>query len=124
MRDRLIDDIAYDDNPEVFLKVVILDIFNDKEFIDRKKLITGYLEAPVGSYNIIFRDFNEIAYIIKGEMELTSKDIKNTVKKGDYYYCKIGEKFKVNIKNPVRIFFVLSGVNKNTAGIFEKKKIH
>ena len=121
--DNLVDDFAYEDNPEIFSKVVFLDMFSDKEFTKGKKIAVGYWEAPIGSYNIIFKDFSEIAYVMAGEMELISGYEKNIIKTGDYYYCKVREEFKVIIKKPIRMFFVLGEVSDKTGEIFIKKLI-
>lgn len=121
MQKNLVFDFAYSDDPSIFSKVIFLDLLSGEDFIGNKKIITGYWEAPIGSYDLTFESFNEITYIIDGEIDFISKNKKSNVKKGDYYYCKIGEKFKIVIKKPVKMFLILYPIDSKNADIFRKK---
>ena len=123
MQANLVFDFAYGDDPSIFSKVVFLDFIKDKEFIGEKKMITGYWEAPVGSYDFEFDSFNEIAYLIEGEVDFVSEKKKMTVKKDDYYFCAIGEKFKIIIKKPVKMFLMIYPIEEKDLELYKNKLI-
>lgn len=103
----LYDDFAYPDTPDVVSKVSFLDIFNEEDIAKYKKVVTGYWEGPVGTYNTVFSRFNEFAIVMEGEMEYISGDKKYILKEGDYYFVELGEGFTVNVLKPTKTFFVL-----------------
>ena len=68
-------------------------------------------------------DFNEIAYVIEGEMDLISENEMFNVKEGDYYFWEIGKKFKIVIKKYLKLFMILYPIDETTMEVFKKKMI-
>jgi len=60
----------YDSNPAYFAKVNVFNYSSDGKFA------AGYLEAPEGWFDAVINGFNEIDFVIEGEMELISANEK------------------------------------------------
>lgn len=103
----------YESNPGYNAKI------NTFYFSRDKKLIAGYWEAPVGWFDTVIEEQNEINYVIEGEIELVSDSRKVTAKGGDCFLAEGGEKLKWIIKKPIRTFFFIYPAKKELASFFE-----
>lgn len=96
----------YKSNPEYFAKINFLYLSDDK------KVMSAYWEAPKGWFDNEYNGFDEINYIIDGEIELIFKDKSFTVKKGDCFLIKKGENVKFKIKKNSKTFLFIYPTDK------------
>ncbi len=106
LEDNLVDH-PYDSNPDYFAKIAFL------YFSPDKKVVSFYWEAPVGNFDYKCVA-DEILYIIEGEVELVSTSKSLTIKKGELYSAKDGDKLKFIIKKSVKSFGFMYPANKES----------
>jgi len=90
----------YEKNPEYFAKL------NYFYFSRDKRLVAGYWEAPEGWFDALVDGFNEINYMIEGEIKLTSKNKALLVKKGDCFLLENGDAVNFQINRFTRTIFL------------------
>jgi len=93
----------YDTNLQYFAKVNIFYKSHDRKFT------AGYWEAPEGWFDATIIGFNEIDFIIEGEIEAISEDKikKVTARKGDCFLIKNGDRFRWQINKFTKaVFFI------------------
>jgi uncharacterized cupin superfamily protein len=91
----------YDSNPDYFAKINFL------YFSDDGKLMSAYWEAPVGCFDTYYSEFDEINYVIEGELEITVDGETINIKKGGCFFLKKGDQPKFNIIKPTRTFLFI-----------------
>lgn len=95
----------YDSNPKYFAKINFLFFSKDK------KVISGYWEAPRGWFEYECIGYDEINYIIEGEIEIIFEDGIINLKKGEYFIQNKGDRVKFNIKKKAKTIFFLYPTN-------------
>jgi len=105
----------YESNPEYFAKVNMFYYSQDGKFA------AGYWEAPQGWFDAVVEGFNEIDFIIEGEIEAISKDENRTVvvKPGDCFLIKNGDKFKWKISKFTKAVFFLYPLTEELRDFFK-----
>jgi len=93
-------DNPYENNPEYFAKL------NYFYFSPDKKLVSGYWEAPEGWFDALVDGFDEINFIIEGEIKLTSKNKSLVVKQGDCLFLENGDAVTFHINKFTRTLFI------------------
>ena len=68
-------DHPYDSNPDYLAKVNLFYVSQDKKFI------AGYWEAPEGWFEEEIKGFNEINYVVEGEIEFVTEKSSFTAKR-------------------------------------------
>lgn len=96
----------YESNKRYFSKI------NFFYFSDDEKLVAAYWEAPRGWFNHVCNGFDEVEYIIDGEIELSLEDKKVTAGRGDCLLIKNGEKVKFRIKKFAKVIALNYPLNK------------
>lgn len=106
----------YDSNREYFSKINIFYYSQDKKFA------AGYWEAPIGWFDSVTKGFDEINYIIEGEIEALSEDKtkKIIVKEGDCFIVKNGDKLRWKIKKFTRTVFFIYPLTDELKRFFEE----
>lgn len=92
-------------------------------FSEDKKVCIGYWEAPEGWFDFSLNDFDEIDYIIEGELEIISNGETFKVKTGDCVLLKNGDKVRFNVKKLLKVIFFIYPVTKEVTdliGSFKK----
>lgn len=91
----------YESNKDYFTKINFL------YFSEDKKLMSAYWEAPVGYFEQDCSEFDEVNYVIEGEIEITKGHKKMIARKGDCFYLKKGDKIKIKINKPSKTFLFI-----------------
>jgi len=93
----------YDSNPDYFSYV---NFFN---FSPDGKAATGYWEAPKGWLEFTFSGFQELNYVIEGEIEVThlTTGEKVVARPGDVYLIQDGDSVRWEMKKFTRTVFFL-----------------
>jgi len=94
-------DHPYESNPDYHAKINFL------YFSDDGKVMSAYYEAPVGFFKLSYTEFDEINYVIEGEVEITVDGETINVKEGGCFFLKKGEKPTYNIIKPMRTFLFI-----------------
>ena len=90
-------DHFYDSNPDYKAKIRFI------YFSEDRKLLSAYWELPEGWFDYEFKYFNEVGYIIEGELDLVKKNEEQTVRGGDFYIMNIGEIIRFRVKKNTKI---------------------
>ena len=67
-----------------------------------------------------FKSFNEVAYILEGKIEIVSDDKTITVRGGDCYLMKIGDRVRYNIKSYTKAFWFTFPVDSSAMDEIDK----
>ena len=97
----LVDHPPYETNPELHAKLNVIYLSPDG------RTAMAYYEAPEGWFDVEVKDFDEIDYMLEGEVELISADRRLTATPGDCFMIQDGDKFRWQMNKPSRMFFVL-----------------
>ena len=108
----------YENNLGYFSKINFLFFLKDRSGINR--VATGYWEAPEGHFDYYFKSFNEVAYILEGKIEIVSDDKTITVRGGDCYLMKIGDRVRYNIKSYTKAFWFTFPVDSSAMDEIDK----
>jgi ethanolamine utilization protein EutQ (cupin superfamily) len=94
-------DHPYDTNPDLVAKV------NFFFFSGDRKLAFAYYESPPGWFDVEVNGFEEIDYVLEGEVELISDELTLTAHKGDSFLIQDGDRFRWQMtQNSKMIFFI------------------
>ncbi len=110
-------DHPYDSNPDYFAKVNIYYISQDKKFV------AGYWEAPVGWFEAEIKGFNEINYVVEGEIEFVTENRSFTAKAGDCFLVENGDRMKWQIKQALKTYFFIYPATKDLMNELKKMMI-
>jgi uncharacterized cupin superfamily protein len=122
-RDMLVKEMVdhpYESNPDYTAKVNIFYYSPDRKFT------AAYWEAPVGWFDAVVNGFNEIDYVIEGEMELVSEEKTLIAKAGDCFLIKDGDRFRWKLNKFTKVVFFIYPLTKEIEDLcesFYKKKI-
>jgi len=94
-------DHPYDTNPSLMAKV------NFFYFSEDRKMTVAYYESPVGWFDVEINGFDEIDFILEGEVELIAEGKTLTARPGDCFLIQEGDKFRWRMtKSSKMIFFI------------------
>jgi len=96
----------YESNPKYFSFVNFFHYSSDGE------VGVGYWEAPKGWLEFTFNGFQEVNYVIEGEIEFTSNGKNITAKEGDCFIINDGDTVRWEIKKFTRTFFFIYPLTK------------
>ena len=88
-------------------------------FSEDKKVCVGYWEAPEGRFDFLLNDFDEVDYIIEGDLDIISNGKTFKVQKGDCISLKSGDKVKFDIKKLAKVIFFIYPVTKELTELFD-----
>ena len=88
----------YESNPDYFARITFL------YFSPDEKVISFYWEAPEGSFDFEFSGYDEVLYLIEGELDLLSEKEILTLKKGELYSARDGDRIQFRIKKSIKSF--------------------
>ena len=92
---------SYDSNPDFFSKI------NFFFFSEDKKLVSAYWEAPEGKFTFTYDTFDEVNYILEGELKIKSNSQVDDFKTGDCFILRKGESVEFTvIKRVISILFI------------------
>ncbi len=100
LRERMVDH-PYDSNPDLLARVNFFYTSSDG------KLTIAYYESPVGWHNVEVRGFEEIDYVLEGEVHLVSDTETVVAKTGDAFIIEDGDKFRWHMAAPSRMIFFI-----------------
>jgi len=111
-------DHPYDSNPDLLAKV------NYFYYSADGKMAMAYYESPEGWFDVEVKGFDEIDYILEGEVELVSKEQRLTAKAGDCFLIQDGDKFRWEMKKYSKMIFFIYPLTKEIkeliAGFYKK----
>jgi ethanolamine utilization protein EutQ (cupin superfamily) len=94
-------DHPYESNVDLIAKV------NFFYFSEDRKLAMAYYESPPGWFDVEVKGFDEIDYILEGEVDLISDGKSLTAEKGDCFLIQDGDKFRWQMtKYSKMVFFI------------------
>ena len=97
----LIEHPPYDSNPGLQAKV---------NFIYRSpdgRMAMAYYESPKGWFDVVVNGFDEIDYLLEGEVELITNNQRLTAKSGDCFLIQDGDRFKWQMNQPSKMIFFI-----------------
>ncbi len=97
----LIDHPPYDSNPALKAKL---------NFIYRSpdgRMAMAYYESPKGWFDVDVEGFDEIDYVVEGEVELISNNERLIAKPGDCFMIQNGDKFRWQMNQPSKMIFFI-----------------
>jgi uncharacterized cupin superfamily protein len=112
--DGLVDHPPYDTNPELQAKLNIIYRSPDG------RMVMAYYESPKGWFNVEVNGFDEIDYIIEGEVELISDSQRLIAKPGDCFCIQNGDKFKWQMNEPSKMIFFVHSLSKEVQDFFSR----
>ncbi|OGO71272.1 MAG: hypothetical protein A2Z49_01125 [Chloroflexi bacterium RBG_19FT_COMBO_56_12] len=103
-RDELIKGVVdhpYDSNPSLLAKV------NFFYFSKDRKMTVAYYESPVGWFDVEINGFDEIDFILEGEVELIAEGKTLTARPGDCFLIQDGDKFRWRMTKYSKMLFFI-----------------
>lgn len=97
----LVDHPPYETNPALKAKV------NFFYFSPDGSLAYAYYESPAGWFDVEVNGFDEIDYVIDGEVELISESQRLLVKAGGCFHITDGDKFRWQMNQPSKMIFFI-----------------
>jgi uncharacterized cupin superfamily protein len=97
----LVDHPPYDTNPDLRAKV------NFIYFSPDKRMAMAYYESPKGWFDVEVKGFDEIDYILEGEVELISDLQRLKARPGDCFLIQDGDKFRWQMNEPSKMIFFI-----------------
>jgi ethanolamine utilization protein EutQ (cupin superfamily) len=91
----------YESNPDYFSKI------NPFYYSSDEKFIAAYYEAQTGWFDVEIRDFNQLNYIIEGEIEVISDGKVNNLKSGSYFLIEDNDNLRYKIIKDVKILLLI-----------------
>jgi ethanolamine utilization protein EutQ (cupin superfamily) len=101
----LVDHPPYDSNPALKAKLNILYISPDG------RMAMAYYESDPGWFEEEVKDFDEIDYVLEGEVELISDDQHLIAKPGDCFLIENGDKFRWQMNKPSKMLFFIHSLS-------------
>jgi ethanolamine utilization protein EutQ (cupin superfamily) len=99
-------DHPYDTNPGLLAKV------NFFYFSENHKMTVAYYESPVGWFDVEVDGFDEIDFVLEGEVELIADGKTLTARPGDCFLIQGGDKFRWRMTKPSKMFFFIYPITK------------
>jgi len=109
-------DHPYETNPDFHAKVNFF--FYSKD----RKMVMAYYEAPEGWFDVEVKGFDEIDYVLEGEVELHSEGKTLTAKAGDCFLIQDGDRFRWKMKKPSKMVFFLYPITEEIQKVIESCK--
>ena len=103
-RDELIKGVVdhpYDSNPSLLAKV------NFFYFSKDRKMTVAYYESPVGWFDVEINGFDEIDFVLEGEVELIAEGRILTARPGDCFLIQDGDKFRWRMTKYSKMLFFI-----------------
>jgi ethanolamine utilization protein EutQ (cupin superfamily) len=100
-------DHPYESNPELIAKV------NFFFFSKDGKMAMAYYESPPGWFDADVRGFEEIDYVLEGEVRLTSTAESLTAKAGDCFLIQDGDRFGWEMTKPSKMIFFIYPITRD-----------
>ena len=100
-------DHPYDSNPELTAKVNFFFFSEDGE------MAMAYYESQVGWFDADISGFEEIDYVLEGEVRLTSASESLTAKAGDCFLIQDGDHFRWEMIKPSRMIFFIYPITRD-----------
>lgn len=94
-------DHPYQGNPELLAKV------NFFYYSEDRKMGMAYYESPAGWFEVEVNGFDEIDYVLEGEVELTINGNTETVGEGDCFLIQDGDKLHWRMTKFSRMIFFI-----------------
>lgn len=94
-------DHPYDTNPALVARVNFFYYSGDG------KMAIAYYKSPKGWFDVEVNGFDEIDYVIEGEVELISGTETLVAKSGDCFLIQNGDKFRWRMTKPSRMIFFI-----------------
>jgi uncharacterized cupin superfamily protein len=108
-----IQDHPYDTNPELMAKVNFFYTSPDG------KLTMAYYESPIGWHDVEVRGFEEIDYILEGEVQLVSDSETIIARSGDAFLIEDGDVFRWHMLAPSRMIFFIYPLTREIARVID-----
>lgn len=94
-------DHPYDTNPDLMAQVNFFYTSPDG------KMTMAYYESPIGWHDVEVKGFEEIDYVLEGEVELVSETETILAKAGDAFLIEDGDTFRWHMRQPSRMIFFI-----------------
>jgi len=107
-------DHPYDTNPSLVAKV------NFFYYSEDKRMAMAYYESPVGWFDVTVEGFEEIDYVIEGEVELRSATETISARAGDCFHIKDGDNFRWTMIKPSKMIFFIYPLTKDINELIKK----
>jgi len=110
----LVDHPPYDSNPELHAKL---------NFIYRSpdgRMAMAYYESPEGWFDVEVKDFDEIDYVLEGEVELISESQRLVAEPGDCFSIEDGDKFRWQMNRPSKMIFFIHTLSEEIKGFISQ----
>jgi uncharacterized cupin superfamily protein len=106
-------DHPYDTNPELIAKVNFL--FTSKD----GKLTMAYYESPAGWFDVEVDGFQEIDYVLEGEVHLESENESLVAFAGDAFLIEDGDAFRWEMVKPSKMVFFIYPITKDISELIQ-----
>ena len=116
-RDELIKGVVdhpYDSNPSLLAKV------NFFYFSKDRKMTVAYYESPVGWFDVEINGFDEIDFILEGEVELIAEGKTLTARPGDCFLIQDGDKFRWRMTKYSKMLFFIYPLNEQIGDLIAR----
>ena len=106
-------DHPYETNPGLLAKV------NFFYYSEDKKMVMAYYESPEGWFDVEINGFDEVDYILEGEVELKSEVETLIARKGDCFLIQNGDKFRWRMTKPSKMIFFIYPLTKDIVDLID-----
>lgn len=100
-------DHPYDSNPDLTAKV------NFFFFSKDRKMAMAYYESPQGWFDVEIEGFEEIDYVLEGEVRLSSATETLTARAGDCFLIQDGDRFRWEMVKPSKMVFFIYPITRD-----------
>jgi ethanolamine utilization protein EutQ (cupin superfamily) len=100
-------DHPYASNPGLLARV------NFFYFSKDRKLAVAYYESPPGWFDVEVEGFEEIDYVLEGEVVLESEDNNLVAAAGDCFLIQDGDRFRWKMTKPSKMIFFIYPVTRS-----------
>lgn len=104
-------DHPYDTNPDLLARV------NFFYFSQDRKLALAFYESPPGWFDVEVSGFEEIDYVLEGEVELISEAQTLTARAGDCFLIQDGDKLRWRMTRDSRMIFFIYPLTRQIEGL-------
>ena len=80
----------------------------------------AYYESPEGWFDVEVKAFDEIDYVIEGEVELISDGLRLTARPGDCFQIQDGDKLRWQMNKPSKMIFFLHSLSEEVQGFMAR----
>jgi len=106
-------DHPYESNPDLMAQVNFFYTSPDG------KLTMAYNESPVGWHDVEVKGFEEIDYVLEGEVQLVSETENILARAGDAFLIEEGDKFRWHMLTPGRMIFFIYPLTREIAEVID-----